>query len=83
MKFPEDEEVYLNKGREAIERLRKIRSVHNGSYSKDIDIAINSLKAWDELLQYLDKVDQKVYPRTRGWIACIKQIYREHMEEDK
>lgn len=45
------------------------------------DMAVKSLKAWDDLFQWLDMIKPKTYPRTKGWIDCIKQIYREHMKE--
>lgn len=45
------------------------------------EMAVKSLKAWDDLLQWLDMIKPKTYPRTKGWIDCIKQIYREHMKE--
>ena len=47
------------------------------------EMAVKSLKAWDDLLQWLDMIKPKTNPRTKGWIDCIKQIYREHMKEVK
>lgn len=47
-----------------------------------VAVAVKSLEAWEDLLQYLNKVDSKVNPRTQGWIDCIRQIYREHMGDN-
>lgn len=62
----------------------KIRASEGVEVSKEVcmalDMAVKSLKAWDDLLQWLDMIKPKTYPRTKGWIDCIKQIYREHME---
>ena len=56
------------------------------AYHKDhepFNMAIKALETLDEIMEYLNKIDTVVYPRTRGWIDCIKQIYNRHMEEER
>lgn len=68
---------------EAITYLKDFKTQSwDGMPEEVIDMAIKSLEAWEDTLQYLDKVNPVVYPRTQGFIDCLRQIYKEHMGDE-
>ena len=74
------------KPEEALEILKStdshgIPTGYAGGIKEAQKVAVEALETLEEIMAYLKQINPVVYPRTKGWIDCIKQIYREHMEK--